>query len=256
METSEDISATFVGARLSAEYVLNTHENGSPFVSVYAGAGADLITEDDGNIALPQVEVALRFRFGGGDKEYVILSEAKNLNDSVDSSAQEQPQNDKVVIAENTSEDTDSSQASAVTDTGTRPTASPQNDKSCYLPILTSQPPPQSAVVYFSAETADPIGDHKQALDSIGATLANDTSTRALIRGYAAPVGSQQARAELSQKRAQFAQDYLTNNFGINSDRLIVRALSDCKPDTIDDQDPPLDKRRITKIIILKTEKE
>ncbi|GHS88215.1 hypothetical protein FACS189487_06000 [Campylobacterota bacterium] len=221
----------FVGARLSAEYVLNTYENGLPFASVYAGAGADLIIENDRNIALPQVEVALRFRFGGSDETAPIVEEKETIapivivKEDTDSSAQMQPQND-------------------------------MEFSGCFLPIPTSQPPSYSAVIYFDPETADPIGDHEQALENIGAILTNDTSQTALIRGYAAPVGSSEERVELSQKRAQFAEDYLTNSLAIGGDRLIVRGLSDCKPDTIDTKDPPLDKRRITKIIILKIEKE
>ncbi|GHV02907.1 hypothetical protein AGMMS50229_00560 [Campylobacterota bacterium] len=216
------VSSPFVGARVSVEYILNTYQNGSPFVSVYTGAGADFILEGSRNITLPQIEVALRFRFGGSSNKEpvipiassviphdpsVILNEAKNLKTNTDTSASPQYDND-----------TDSSVATL-----------PQNDKAF---VILNAPP----VILSEAKNlkTDTNRDSSVATlpqnDSMRETEQQGVSPRPLLRRIAG-----QAR---------------------NDKEVIALPQNGNGASPHNNKYPPSEQHRITNITILNIEKE
>lgn len=85
----------------------------------------------------------------------------------------------------------------------------------------------------------------RQVLDELGAALQSDelAGFSFSLVGHTDAVGSDEYNLELSQSRAQAVKDYLTDKFGIASDRLQASGVGEAEPVDAGDPDSALNRR-------------
>ena len=108
------------------------------------------------------------------------------------------------------------------------PEASSSSTGARYISLAISGEP---AVVHFDLDKAEIKKPFAQLLDAIGSTLSQDLpAVSVFIAGHADSTGSEEYNEALSLRRAEAVQSYLSNNAGISSDRMILRAYGESKP--------------------------
>ena len=76
--------------------------------------------------------------------------------------------------------------------------------------------------VYFQADTSVLIEEYRPILDRAGERLLANPEESITLRGYTAPFGTPEGRAEISAARARFCADYLAEKYGIPESRMEV----------------------------------
>jgi outer membrane protein OmpA-like peptidoglycan-associated protein len=74
--------------------------------------------------------------------------------------------------------------------------------------------------VFFEPDTAVLIESSRAALETVGRELTADPSLHLLLRAYTANFGTYQGRELVSERRAEFCDDYFTQRYGISSARI------------------------------------
>ena len=76
--------------------------------------------------------------------------------------------------------------------------------------------------VYFQADSSLIIEKYRPILDGAGERLRSNPNESIILRGYTAPFGTAEGRAEISSARARFCAEYLLENYGIASSRMKI----------------------------------
>ena len=82
------------------------------------------------------------------------------------------------------------------------------------------------AEIHFEPDTAILIESFRPQLDAAGRHLQANPSLWVLVRTYTAPFGTADGRFMVALERARFCRDYLTRNYGISPERIIVETLA------------------------------
>ncbi|MCL2174987.1 MAG: OmpA family protein, partial [Treponema sp.] len=79
--------------------------------------------------------------------------------------------------------------------------------------------------VYFEANTAVMLEDYRPILNEAGERLRANPRLRITLRGYTAPFGTAEGRAEVSAARARYCAEYLTREYGISASRMTIESF-------------------------------
>ncbi len=95
------------------------------------------------------------------------------------------------------------------------------------LPKFTGENQSDSIVglpIKFAYNSAEVLGESKSSLDKIGAMLglAEYANEKLIIEGHTDASGEESYNKQLSEQRAQAVKDYLTRNFNVAAERLLV----------------------------------
>lgn len=99
--------------------------------------------------------------------------------------------------------------------------------------------------VVFPFDSAEITPDARRNLDALGEALMDGrlSSVRFEIAGHTDGLGDENYNASLSERRAQAVVDYLQENFGISSDRLLGRGYGETYLANPDDPADPENRR-------------
>ena len=78
--------------------------------------------------------------------------------------------------------------------------------------------------VYFEANTAVMLESYRPILNEAGERLRANSRLRITLRGYTAPFGTAEGRAETSAARARYCAEYLTREYGIAASRITIES--------------------------------
>ena len=78
--------------------------------------------------------------------------------------------------------------------------------------------------VYFEADKSVLIEKYRHVLDWAGERLRDNPTQNIILRGYTAPFGTPEGRAEISAARARICADYLAKNYGIAASRMKIES--------------------------------
>jgi hypothetical protein len=191
MEKKSDSSAV---TPLGAARLYLTYTFPFRFLKLYVGGGADFLFENDGIIPLPLIEAGISFSplmlIRKKDSRPASLSEFLALK------PEEIPE--PVPLAQ------------GVHDPGEL-TAEEDGRKVRFF-----------SVVYFLPDLAVLIESYRNILDEAGERLRDDHDLHITLRGYAAPIGTEESCMEVSEARTRFCMDYLIRNFGIAEERIFT----------------------------------
>ena len=152
------------------------------WLKLYAGGGLDAAFETDGIIPLPVIEAGISF------KPFVLIRPKAAPKKT----------------------------GPAVTETAE--TGIPQ-------PVETREPERiliARRAVYFRADSTTLIEEYRYVLDEEGQRLKADPSLRITLKGYTAPIGTEQGKTALSAARSWYCVEYLMKNYGIAEDRMKI----------------------------------
>jgi len=172
----------FIGARLYGTWTVPKNLFLGNFVKVYAGGGVDIITEKEGPIPLPLIELGLSF------KPFTLIHSLKNPIPQKEKTIRFAHTSDNIVI---------------------------ENTKDGKVVRLLN-------AVYFEPNSSVMIEKYKSVLDAAGEQLKADLTLRINLRAYAAPFGTVEGQMAVSEDRANFCADYLRKNYGIAESRMRV----------------------------------
>ena len=157
------------------------------YLKIYAGAGSDFIFESSGVVPLPLIEAGVSF------KPFILL---KSLSAK---RAAPKPAT-KDIIFKSSSEN-----------------------------IIIEETPEGKIVrlrnaVYFEVDGAVMIEMYRPILDEAGVRLRSNPELKITLRGFTAPFGTEQGRAEISRARAQYCAAYLSRQYGIVESRMKIES--------------------------------
>jgi len=157
------------------------------YLKIYIGGGSDFVFETSGIIPVPLVEAGVSFKpFNISKSISVKQSEPKPVTkDIVFESV-----NENIIIEE-------TSQGRVVR---------------------------LRNAVYFEADTSVMLEMYRPILDEAGARLRSNPGLVITLRGFTAPFGTEQGRAEISRARAEYCADYLSRHYGIPRSRMKVES--------------------------------
>jgi flagellar motor protein MotB len=176
-------SSTVLGARLYATYSFLNNA-----LKIYAGGGLDCVFETGGSIPMPVLEAGISVKpfllgFGGSAGTDPRPRRRTEAENIVFSHVQE-----NIVIEETA--------------------------QGRIVRLLNA--------VYFEANNAEMIETYRTILDEAGLRLRAGHSLRITLRGYTAPFGTVEGRAEISAARARYCADYLSRHYGIAEHRMTI----------------------------------
>lgn len=103
-------------------------------------------------------------------------------------------------------------------------------------PIPYTEPTPEkmkyceSLDIEFDIDKADIRPQYHDEVAKVGNFMKSNSTTTAVIEGYADEVGSEDYNMKLSQRRAESVVNYLENNFGIDPSRLSAKGYGKTRP--------------------------
>ena len=154
-------------------------------IKFYAGGGLDGVFETDGAIPLPVIEGGISF------KPFVLIRPKAAPKKT----------------------------GPAVTETAE--TEIPQTP-----PPLEVKEPERILIarraVYFRADSTTLIEEYRYVLDETGQKLRDSPELRITLKGYTAPIGTEQGKTALSAARSWYCVEYLMKNYGIAEDRMKI----------------------------------
>ena len=193
------------------------------FIKIYAGGGADIILETGGLLPLPLVEAGISIK---------PLFHLKRKTPALPA-VQEIPQNIVYIPPEEKEEITvDEADAG--------------ENVICKIIIETEEtvcteedePEPFERVftaVYFPPDETVPFQQYLSVLDDAGVLLLSNPALHITLRGYSAPFSTAGGQENVSRQRAEYCADYLTENFGIEKERIAVEYYgANAKPEFAD----------------------
>jgi outer membrane protein OmpA-like peptidoglycan-associated protein len=86
------------------------------------------------------------------------------------------------------------------------------------------------ASVYFGPDEVQAFIESLAELDAAGSYLRERPGAKLTIRGYAANVGYEGGRKEVSRQRAEYCRRYLQARFGLDADRFLVEWFGSNRP--------------------------
>ena len=155
-----------------------------PFLRFLIGGGVDVIFEIEGPIALPVIEAAVSFY------PFKILPRFPERKTTNAHGIVFESRSDNVIIEE-----------------------TPQGR---IVRLLNA--------VYFEANSSVMIERYRYILNEAGERLRANPSLRITLRGYTAPFGTAEGRAEVSAARARYCADYLHRHYGIAESRMRIES--------------------------------
>jgi len=182
----ERVKSPLAGARLYLTYSFLRD-----FIKIYAGGGADIVFENDGPIPPPVIEAGISI---------------KPLAFPRPKARRQEP----VPPAEPASSSEPASPSEPVETAETEIPQAPQR-------IVLSR-----TAVYFIADSTALIEDYRIVLDEAGRRLRANPALRITMRGYTAPVGTEDGKTSLSAARAWYCAEYLMRCYGIAENRMNI----------------------------------
>lgn len=109
--------------------------------------------------------------------------------------------------------------------------------------------------VFFEFNSDKILQDYYGDLDKLGKVLTAPqySGYRIQVEGYTDSIGSDSYNRRLSERRAESVKRYLTQQFPISSDRLIVRGLGKSNPIASNDTPEGREKNRRVEVVNLGT---
>jgi outer membrane protein OmpA-like peptidoglycan-associated protein len=109
--------------------------------------------------------------------------------------------------------------------------------------------------VFFEFNSDKILQDYYGDLDKLGKVLMAPqySGYRVQVEGYTDSIGSESYNRRLSERRAESVKRYLTQQFPISSDRLIVRGLGKSNPIASNDTPEGREKNRRVEVVNLGT---
>jgi outer membrane protein OmpA-like peptidoglycan-associated protein len=153
------------------------------FFRIYAGGGLDIVFEREGAIPMPLVEAGISVKPVPLARRITNRGNRTRAEGIVFSSL---PEN--IVIEE-----------------------TEQGRTVCLL-----------NAVYFGANNAVLIERYRHILDEAGIRLRTNPELKIILRGYTAPFGTAEGRAEISAARARYCAEYLKRQYGIDESRIKI----------------------------------
>jgi outer membrane protein OmpA-like peptidoglycan-associated protein len=180
------------GARLYATYTLPKN-----FLRIYAGGGIDALFENSGPIPMPLIEAGASFK-------PLALVRPRAAWQAAQSEAASAETTEEMVVAPEDLVFSHTPENIVVE----------KNERGRTVRLLNA--------VYFEANNANMIERYRPILDEAGRRLRSGPGLRITLKGYAAPFGTVEGRAALSEARARYCMDYLKRRFGIAEARMAI----------------------------------
>jgi OOP family OmpA-OmpF porin len=84
--------------------------------------------------------------------------------------------------------------------------------------------------VLFGFDQAMVRSDYQDEIDALGSFLQKNPSAYVLLEGYTDSVGAEEYNLGLSLRRAESVANYLTTNYGVANDRIVVNYYGSANP--------------------------
>jgi outer membrane protein OmpA-like peptidoglycan-associated protein len=182
-EMETPASSPVAGARLYATWTVPRSS-----VKIYSGGGADAVFEIGGAIPLPAFEAGISL------KPFALFRPKARGRGIMETKAHEKE----------------------VPEPG-HPLSETEARAEAHQKTVVAR-----AAVYFRADSAAVIEEHRPALDEAGQLLRSDPALRVTLRGYAAPFGTEEGQAALSAARSWHCAEYLMRHYGVAEGRMNI----------------------------------